>query len=106
MWLDDGTQIRVKQHRFVAEGIIDRPLRPTEDVHHIDGDKTNNSPSNLMVIDHGEHSRTTNSRREYTRGYKMNLSNEEREARSIRAIASGLGQYARAAIAKATGREV
>lgn len=103
IWLDDDTQLRIKQHRFVAEGILGRPLLPTEDVHHIDGDKANNNPSNLEIIDHAEHTRRSNASRVYARGYKMNLSVEEREARSLRAIASGLAAKGQAAIAKAKG---
>lgn len=37
-------------HRIVAEQILGRPLRPGEVVHHIDGDKRNNSPENLMIF--------------------------------------------------------
>ena len=37
-------------HRAVAEQILGRPLRPGEVVHHIDGNKLNNDPSNLMVF--------------------------------------------------------
>ena len=42
-------------HRVIAEQIIGRPLRPGEIVHHIDGDKHNNSPSNLQVMTQSEH---------------------------------------------------
>ena len=38
-------------HRLVAENKIGRKLRPGEIVHHIDGDKQNNSPENLMVLE-------------------------------------------------------
>lgn len=106
IWLSDGTQIRVKQHRFVVEGILGRPLHEWEDVHHKDQNKTNNSPDNLQVISHGEHAQLTNSLREYAKGYKLNLSEEQRKARSLRAIAMGLDKMGRAAIAKATGEEV
>lgn len=38
------------EHRIVAEQILGRPLRKGEVVHHIDGDKRNNHPINLMVF--------------------------------------------------------
>ena len=38
------------EHRTVAEWILGRPLKPGEVVHHIDGDKRNNAPENLMVF--------------------------------------------------------
>lgn len=37
------------EHRVVAEQKIGRRLRPCEQVHHLDGDKTNNDPSNLVI---------------------------------------------------------
>lgn len=37
-------------HRIVAEQKIGRKLRPGEVVHHIDGNKRNNCPENLMVF--------------------------------------------------------
>lgn len=37
-------------HRVVAERMLGRPLRPGEVVHHIDGNKRNNDPENLMVF--------------------------------------------------------
>lgn len=45
-------------HRVVAEQMLGRPLRPGEIVHHVDGDKRNNDPSNLMVFaSQAEHAR-------------------------------------------------
>ena len=38
------------EHRTVAEDMLGRKLRPREVVHHIDGNKRNNSPDNLMVF--------------------------------------------------------
>ncbi len=38
------------EHRVVAELMLGRPLKPGEVVHHIDGDKRNNDPKNLMVF--------------------------------------------------------
>ena len=43
------------EHRVIAEQKIGRPLEPGEVVHHIDGDKFNNDPSNLEVITQSEH---------------------------------------------------
>jgi len=97
--LGDGTQIRIKQHRFIVEGILGRPLLQSEDVHHKNGIKSDNRPENLEVIMHGDHSKLSNSQRKYNRGYKLNLTPEARKARSLRAIASGLGR-----LAKATGK--
>lgn len=37
-------------HRIVAEVVMRRPLSKDEVVHHIDGDKHNNHPSNLAVL--------------------------------------------------------
>jgi hypothetical protein len=43
------------EHRIVAEKMLGRPLRRGEIVHHIDENKHNNDPSNLMVITQRQH---------------------------------------------------
>lgn len=102
IWLDDKTQIRVKQHRFIMEGILGRALALTEDVHHKNGNKGDNRPENLELIDHGSHSTKSNNSRIYKRGYCLNLTAEERQARSFRAIARQLDKMGRNA--KAEGK--
>ncbi len=43
------------EHRLVVERCLGRKLATSEQVHHIDGDTLNNSPSNLQIVTRSEH---------------------------------------------------
>lgn len=45
------------EHRVIMERHIGRALRDDEIVHHKDGDKSNNDPSNLEIMSQSEHAR-------------------------------------------------
>lgn len=53
-----------KEHRLMAEVMEERELKPTEVVHHIDGDKTNNTYDNLDVLESHAHHRNVHSQLE------------------------------------------
>lgn len=42
-------------HRRVAEKLVGGKIYPGREVHHIDGDKSNNRPSNLRIVSPEEH---------------------------------------------------
>ena len=45
----------IREHRYVMEIFLGRPLDRNEHVHHIDGNKLNNSLDNLKVVTPEEH---------------------------------------------------
>ena len=56
--ITDENQSKVISYpKILMEEKLGRPLEPYEEVHHIDGDFTNNDISNLELVKHGEHQR-------------------------------------------------
>jgi len=58
-WTESGYKVisengkDIREHRLVIEKILGRKLHPNERVHHLDGDKSNNKPENLMLFPTG-----------------------------------------------------
>lgn len=46
-------------HRYLVEQLLGRPLESYEEVHHLDGDETNNDINNLVLISKKDHSLIT-----------------------------------------------
>jgi hypothetical protein len=58
--IDSQGYVKVRgkhEHRAVMEEMIGRELMAGEEVHHIDFDRSNNAPENLMLVDSLEHKR-------------------------------------------------
>jgi hypothetical protein len=54
---DPRTRRWESTHRRVAEKKVRGKIYPGREVHHIDGDKSNNRPSNLTILSSAQHRR-------------------------------------------------
>jgi hypothetical protein len=50
-----NNKTKVRQHREIAEEVLGRPLRHNEVVHHLDGNRSNNAHSNLIICSASYH---------------------------------------------------
>lgn len=65
---EDGSNYFVYEHREVVENSIGRTLRDAETIHHLNGDKSDNSRGNLWLFkDNGEHHRIGHATRDRNR---------------------------------------
>lgn len=55
--IKDGKECYILEHRMVVEMLLGRKLKRTEIVHHKDGNRAHNSPSNLEVMTRAAHNR-------------------------------------------------
>lgn len=55
VYFDDGTSTTLYEHREVMEKTLGRPIRPGYVVHHIDRDRSNNDPANLVELSASDH---------------------------------------------------
>lgn len=54
--------VQMYAHRAIMEDLLGRPLAESEQVHHLDGNRANNDPSNLVIIGTAAHTAITATR--------------------------------------------
>ncbi len=55
VWTIMTNGIRMPLHRFIVQGVLGRPLKREEVVHHVNGEKLDNEYSNLMLCSNSYH---------------------------------------------------
>lgn len=78
----NGKCIRIKRARWVMEQHLGRPLMYEEEPHHKNEIKTDDRIENLELKEHGKHTSDHSKARRHKNGYKLNLTNQERQRRS------------------------
>jgi len=97
---DDGSKRTISYPRLIVEEFLGVELQPDEDVHHIDGDITNNDISNLEVVYKSSHIRehTLKYRDEielpcYYCGHIIKLDHDRQQQRAIDGKAGKVGPF-------------
>ena len=93
-------------HRLIYEDYHGITLSPTDDIHHIDGNKLNNNLDNLELLSHAEHSRyhmlndnPMNSKEcrlklsQHRKGIKRDKSIYIKQSKSLSSSCNSLGLY-------------
>lgn len=71
---DSNGKLHTKSYpRILMEKKLGRPLKPYEDVHHIDGNPENNSLENLEIKIHGKHQKEHNPKKYKPKKHKCDL---------------------------------
>lgn len=70
MSMKDRYSTSLLMHRVIMERVLNRKLKPGEEVDHIDGNGMNNARSNLRVVTSSQNKMNTRLRSNNTSGYK------------------------------------
>jgi len=74
------------EHRYIMEKHIKRKLKKYEVVHHIDGNKQNNSINNLKIFNKKEHDRIETTRRHKNKDFPYPLFRKEITIKKINSL--------------------
>lgn len=83
-----GTHLKL--HRLIMEAVLERKLKPTEHIHHKDGNISNNNISNLKIVNASEHLKI-HKREIQHKHFDLNWLEKQLETRTQRDIAKECG---------------